>query len=771
MPFCRRWSIFLCFCLVLATKQSYGQISLTATTNADSLVRKIAGAGITISNAKYKGGTYSAGIFKNTNTLLLLDSGIALTTGYVVAQPGGNGIAGPASLNAINKLGLPGDEDLKNYSGDSNLITRDACSLEFDFIPQGDSISVSYVFASEEYPMYNCGNYNDIFAFLISGPGYAKATNIALIPGSNLPVSINTINDGTTSNGNLLSKCQEAGPGSPFTQYYVNNSTSLYIIYNGMTVTLTAKAKVTPCATYHIKLAIADVLDDNYDSGVFIAANSFKSQVVQLSTQSGLFDSAANKRLMVEGCSGTQLRLSRAKDASYSPSTVKLVYKGTATYGIDYNSAPQIVQFATGDTLKTIDLFPVADNIREGDETVNIFASTSNCTNDFSDSITIIIKDSIAYSNTYNVPLCSAFAAKLSAQVNDTTSNKYTWSTGQQTKDIFVTKPGTYTAIHEFASNCFNLDTFYVAKGDPVIHLGNDTTICNRDSLVLDSHSLGNTILWSDGSQGQQLIIKNAGKYWVQVTTPAGCYAADTMSLSIKTLPIVDLGRDTSLCSYERILLNAYYPGATYQWSNGSTEYQINVPAVANMYKVAVSLSGCVFHDSIFVGAKKMPVADAGPDVYIQRGGSAKLTAAPGPQNDIFKWTPSLYLSNADIANPYATVPSDYTYLLTVTSKEGCFASDQVNVFVKDGLHIPNSFSPNGDGINDTWRVPLLNSIVKARVSIYDRNGQTVFSSNGYDVEWDGTLHNKPLPIGTYYYVIEPNNGLPLMKGWIQLVR
>jgi gliding motility-associated-like protein len=92
-------------------------------------------------------------------------------------------------------------------------------------------------------------------------------------------------------------------------------------------------------------------------------------------------------------------------------------------------------------------------------------------------------------------------------------------------------------------------------------------------------------------------------------------------------------------------------------------------------------------------------------------------------------------------------------------------------VFVKDGLHIPNSFTPNGDGINDKWRVPLLNSLVKARINVYDRTGKTVFTSNGYDLEWDGTYNNKPLPIDTYYYIIEPNNGMPILKGWIQLIR
>jgi len=123
---------------------------------------------------------------------------------------------------------------------------KDACVLEFDFIPQGDSINVKFVFGSEEYPRYACSNYNDVFAFLVSGPGIIGNNNIALVPGISIPVSINSVNERPGSSGSI-GNCTMLGAGSPFTSLFVNNSRSTDVTYNGLTVVLTAQIVVQPC--------------------------------------------------------------------------------------------------------------------------------------------------------------------------------------------------------------------------------------------------------------------------------------------------------------------------------------------------------------------------------------------------------------------------------------------------------------------------------------------------------------------------------------------
>jgi len=111
------------------------------------------------------------------------------------------------------------------------------------------------------------------------------------------------------------------------------------------------------------------------------------------------------------------------------------------------------------------------------------------------------------------------------------------------------------------------------------------------------------------------------------------------------------------------------------------------------------------------------------------------------------------------------------TYKLTVTARGGCMKSDFVFVKLLKGLKIPNTFTPNGDGINDTWKISYLDSYPNSWVQVFTRTGQLVFESHGFYQPWDGTLKGKPLPVDTYYYIIEPNNGREPFKGYVTIVK
>ena len=178
---------------------------------------------------------------------------------------------------------MPDDSDLDNLEGIAygQFLAYDACSLQFDVTPAGDTLSFSYVFASEEYPDFVCSEFDDVFGFFISGPnpsgGNYSTQNIALIPGTNIPVSINTVNPGVAGiDGD--GSCQSLAYSSD----YIDNSNGNTIVYDGMTVVFTASIPVVPCQVYHLKLAIEDVGDGSYDSGVFIEANSLSSKSVNV---------------------------------------------------------------------------------------------------------------------------------------------------------------------------------------------------------------------------------------------------------------------------------------------------------------------------------------------------------------------------------------------------------------------------------------------------------------------------------------------------------
>ena len=234
------------------------------------------GNGVVTSNHSFTGDSSQIGFFSDLSGLIGMDSGFVLTTGIVdsIDNLGNTLIMGTSLLGN-------GDPDLLTIANSvpaligqtfTVLSTADAVILEFDFVPSSDTVKFKYVFASEEYLTFVNTNYNDVFAFLVSGPGitgpYASplnfpngAINIAIVPNSSpaLPITVSTVNNLTNS------------------QYYNNDSLSIVSAFNGFTDVFTAQVVVTPCETYHIKLAIADGSDGVYDSGVFFEAGSFNS--------------------------------------------------------------------------------------------------------------------------------------------------------------------------------------------------------------------------------------------------------------------------------------------------------------------------------------------------------------------------------------------------------------------------------------------------------------------------------------------------------------
>ncbi|MDR2205333.1 MAG: choice-of-anchor L domain-containing protein, partial [Flavobacteriaceae bacterium] len=207
------------------------------------------------SQAMYPNVNRSWGYFEKGNSNFPFEKGIVLTTGYATeAQGPSNGGASQGNNSWI------GDSDANTLAVTG---TNNATIFEFDFIPQASEIKFNYIFASEEYvPAYAC-TYNDVFGFIISGPGIVNdpglsGKNIALLP-NGLPVTIKNVNN--------------FGCGDP--TYYVPGPFP-YIRYDGRTATLTAQSAVIPGQTYHIRLLVADAMDSAFDSAVFLEAGSFK---------------------------------------------------------------------------------------------------------------------------------------------------------------------------------------------------------------------------------------------------------------------------------------------------------------------------------------------------------------------------------------------------------------------------------------------------------------------------------------------------------------
>lgn len=232
---------------------------------------------LSASNIVFTGNTGAIGTFSAGGSIGI-ESGIILTTGTVFDAPGPNTSGSTSVVTGAGGNGL-----LDMISGN---VTYDASVFTFDFVAQTDQVSFNYVFASEEYPEFVCSVFNDAFGFFVSGPGYAPNTNIAIVPGTADPVTINNVNN----NG---------GTCPPFyPAFFIDNTNGNFLEYDGYTVPLTATITTVPCQTYQIVIAVADVGDGSWDSAVFLEAQSFTAgidvQIGAAATVSGGQSSSVN---------------------------------------------------------------------------------------------------------------------------------------------------------------------------------------------------------------------------------------------------------------------------------------------------------------------------------------------------------------------------------------------------------------------------------------------------------------------------------------------
>lgn len=348
-----------------AAIQVSAQLNVNTALTPEELVQDIlVGSGVSVSNVTFNGAVATtpqdgSGSFTNGNsTNLGLDAGLILSSGLATS------VVGPATNFGSDQLNTGSDPDLLAITTPGNTIL-DKAVLEFDFVPTGDSLKFSYVFGSEEYPSFNCSaNFNDVFGFFLSGPGINgpytnNAINIALVPGTNLPVSIANIH------GSDGLSCPAANE-----QYYVYNTGGTTIALNGFTTVLRAEAAVTCGETYHIKLAIGDAGDMAYNSAVFLQAGSFQSNMVPQVNATTFHGSGST----AEGCTGDYFAFFRPAGAD-STVVVNFFLSGTATPGVDFQVPPSPVIIPAGQDSVIIPITAIEDGIDEGPESIimNVF--------------------------------------------------------------------------------------------------------------------------------------------------------------------------------------------------------------------------------------------------------------------------------------------------------------------------------------------------------------------------------------------------------------
>ena len=276
-------------------------------------------------------------------------------------------------------------------------------------------------------------------------------------------------------------------------------------------------------------------------------------------------------------------------------------------------------------------------------------------------------------------------------------------------------------------------------------------------------------------------------RHWM--VSSQGC-ASDTLEYTIAKIfenprPVDFTFTSDSLCPGSIITFTASGSTAVvgWLWDFGNYETSVTPPPLLFRYNRSGDFTASLrITDANGCGSSAMtkpvrisptPRVDAGVDRSVLKGQSVRLSGfvtGAGPFD--YAWSPPLYLDNPAIPNPLVTPLADIGYSLKVTDRQsGCSGSDSVKVSILEKFTVPNTFTPNGDGINDRWEIASLGQYTGCVVEVYNVWGQRVYRSVGYASPWDGTANGRKVPAGTYYYVIEPGSGEKRVAGYLTVLR
>ncbi len=360
----------------------------------------------------------------------------------------------------------------------------------------------------------------------------------------------------------------------------------------------------------------------------------------------------------------------------------------------------------------------------------------------------------------------------------------YLWDdSNNQTTDIASNLcAGKYTIIVTDTNGCVKSNS--VTLSEPTAITASNTTTpaqcTNTNEGTIDETAAGGTgaliFSWSGPNSYSSANLDNSnlypGQYILTITDANNCTLLDTADVATLTFIDADAGNDSTICFGQSIALHGH-GGLNYLWSTGDTDSNITISPVSDSkYTLYVTSANCTDSASIFITVNPLPTAIVSADkTFVLQGNSTTLHGTGAGIGGTYDWTPPTSLDDPTLQNPVATPPLSTTYILTVTNSAGC--SDTTSILIKTAKEItfPNGITPNGDGRNEKWVIDLIEEFPQCNVEIYNRWGQLVFRSPGYVTQWDGNFDSKPLPVGTYYYVIDLGPGLNKYTGPITLMR
>ena len=406
--------------------------------------------------------------------------------------------------------------------------------------------------------------------------------------------------------------------------------------------------------------------------------------------------------------------------------------------------------------------------------------------------IKVVIITQVNIRKRADTSLCGSSPVKMFA----TGGSNYSWSPAASLDDPNIPNPvatplstTTYNLTVSNPEGCINTASVRITVNSfPVVTKSNDTSVCQNSKVQLLAGG-GVSYNWTPvNSLNNPKIANPIAKplsttfYKVKVTNLAGCSTIDSILVAIKPVPVITKSDDTGVCIDNTTVKLFVTGGISYSWSPSSTldntasATPVASPLSTTVYHVVITDSQlCNYDDSVKVTVHPLPTIYLSKLNDINCSIPATQLFASGAQDYI--WTPSIGLNNTEISNPIASPIVSTTYNVIGKDINGCVNSGTISVNVdfsgRKVYGLPNSFTPNGDGLNDCFGIKYWGHVTELSFTIYNRFGEKIFYTNNPSVCWDGTYKGEPQTADVYVYIIKAKTdcGNIDSKGIVSLLR
>ena len=708
-----------------------------------------------IRSGNFSGAENSFGYFSSGSSGFPFADGIILSSGMVTSAIGPN--------NSVQSEGFTnwlGDNDLETALGVSGTVN--ATVLEFKFVPLTSKISFDYIFSSEQYlsnPSSNQCGFTDGFAFLLKEDIVgATYQNLAVVPNTNIPVSVNTVRGSGTI-------CPDINP-----QYFdafngINHPTN----FNGQTVTLKAQATVIPGKTYQIKLVIADQGNNLYDSAIFLKGGSFNVGV-----------DLGNDKILANNnplCIGEIITLDATQSGTntykWFANGIQIPNEFNPTYTITDNTNTSEVVYSVEVILGSASCIVTGNvKIQFTPKPVLNNAIIVNC-DDNADGFSV-----------FNLTKLDNFIRSATANIIPLTATNVVDYFTDSNCTIQINNPANYVnttatqqIIYAKVANKFGCTA--IAQVTLIVNNINRTqvfTICDSDNnqdgitaIDLDLQITANLIpsitsglivkyyksITDAIAQNNSLVnnftntIVNQQVVFARITNGNDCLGIITITLNIDSFNKTAFQDETKYLCPSQIIKLEVPIGFSYVWSNGNVvDNFINITASGNYSVIATNANNCSVTKNFFVIPSEPAIINS-IDVYDFNDNENTITVNySGNGNYEF----SLDSINFQSANVFTNIAIG-EYIVTIRDVFGCQDTISSKIFVLD---FPKFFTPNNDGFNDVWTIKNLNK--NATINIYDRFGKFIYLINKNNNSWNGTFNEQQLPADDYWFSIQLDN-------------